>query len=404
MATWRSPGPGAALLRRLDLSGWRPTGARPSARDVRLAAIVAAICVPATVVAHHELVEPGTPYRVYAGVLAVAACVPAAFIRVAPPIAAATALAISLLGTVTGATMTGPIILSLALVALASSRAEAPLTDTLGVLSGIALAIIAVLSDDDVRGLAGIGGFAVGMLPALAGERLRAERQRARDARELARRVEELRDRDVEHAVAEERLRIARDVHDITGHHLSAIALQAAGAGRTTADPGARTAFERIHALTTDALEQTRRTLGVLRRPSDPAALAPLPRLEHVEHLLEPARASGIGVALAIDGDARELPEAVEMCAYRVVQESLANVMRHAGATHARVALRYGADALDVEVADDGRGGTDGPVRPGGGIEGMRERVALVGGTIAVGPREGGGWDVRATLPVEVPR
>jgi signal transduction histidine kinase len=239
------------------------------------------------------------------------------------------------------------------------------------------------------------------------GERLRAERVRSRDARELARRVEELRDRDVERAVAEERLRIARDVHDITGHHLSAISLQAAGAGRTTGDPLARETFERIHRLTSEALGQTRRALGVLRHEDEDGAAAPPPppRIASVEPLLGPARAAGIAAELSVEGDVRELPETVEMCAYRVVQESLTNVVRHADARSVRVVVAYGPATLRIAVDDDGRGGAaDGgpPVRGGSGIEGMRERLALVGGELTTGPGGPlGGWSVRAVVPLE---
>ncbi|HST38279.1 MAG TPA: histidine kinase [Conexibacter sp.] len=294
---------------------------------------------------------------------------------------------------------TGPlIVVALGLVGLAASRDGVRLTRTLGVFSGAVLALLAFLTSDADGLLAPISGFAIGMLPALIGEQLRAERIRARDANELARRVEELRDRDIGRAVAEERLRIARDVHDITGHHLSAISLQASGAGGKTADLEARAAFDRIHGLTTEALGQTRRALGLLRRESDGAALAPSPRLAHVEELFAPTRAAGIDVDLCVEGDPRGLTETIEMCAYRVIQESLTNVARHAAARMVRVVVDYGETALRLNVLDDGSG--RGPVRPGGGIEGMRERVALVGGELAVGPQDGGGWAVSATLPL----
>ncbi len=190
-----------------------------------------------------------------------------------------------------------------------------------------------------------IGGLAIGATPVLIGDAIRSERERTREAREFARRIAELRDRDVERAVVEERLRIARDVHDITGHHLSAISLQAAGASRATSDPVARGALERIHRLTSEALGQTRRALGVLRE-SEPAALAPTPRLEHVEQLLEPARDAGLAVDLRVDGAGRPLSDEIEVCAYRVVQESLTNVVRHASATAVHVRVAYGEREL----------------------------------------------------------
>ena len=185
-------------------------------------------------------------------------------------------------------------------------------------------------------------------------------------------------------------------MHDITGHHLSAISLQAAGASRATSDPVARGALERIHRLTSGALGQTRRALGVLRE-SEPAALAPTPRLEHVEQLLEPARDAGLAVDLRVDGAGRPLSDEIEVCAYRVVQESLTNVVRHASATAVHVRVAYGERELLVTVDDDGVGG---PGRPGGGIEGMRERVAIVGGSFAAGPARHG-WSVRASIPLD---
>lgn len=341
--------------------------------------------------------EEGRPFDGVAVLLTVAGCVPMLFWRTFPLVPAISALTTVFMLAVLNYPFTGPLILALGLVGLTASRAEGRMTGSLGVLSGAVFAATVYTQADDEPLLGAIGGFAVGMVPALIGERLRAERARVTAAQELARRVEELRDRDVQSAVAEERLRIARDVHDITGHHLSAISLLAGGAGRTTADPEARAAFERIHDLTRAALGQTRSVLGVLRHDQEPAALAPLPRLAHVEHLLEPAQAAGIAVDVRVEGDARELSETVELCAYRVIQESLTNVVRHAGARSVGVAVGYGEAELTVAVDDDG---TPGPVGAGSGIEGMRERVALVGGELAAGPRDGGGWSVRATIPL----
>ncbi|HWI73797.1 MAG TPA: histidine kinase, partial [Baekduia sp.] len=363
--------------------------ARPTAGDVARAVLVAAVCAGLTFLVRDELLSDGARDldALWLALTAVA-CAPIAFRRVAPVGAAVVALSVALLGVAIDVTMTGPIVVALGLVARATSSADLRTTGALGVFSGAVIAAVALIKADSDPLLGALSGIAVGMLPALAGDKLRAERVRTHDARELARRVEELRDRDVQRAVAEERLRIARDVHDITGHHLSAISLQSAGAGRTTTDPVARAAFERIHALTTEALGQTRRALGVLRHESEPAAaLAPPPRLAHVEHLLQPARAAGIDVGLSVDGYARELSETAEMCAYRVIQESLTNVVRHAGARAVRIGVDYGEATLTVVVDDDGCGGRGADVRAGGGIEGMRERVALVGGSLAAGPR-----------------
>jgi signal transduction histidine kinase len=375
---------------------------RPTAADLVRAVLVTAICIGVTLLLRDEPSDGGGEFDAVAAALIVLACAPIAVWRAAPLVPAICALSSLLAGAALGYSFTGPVILALGLVGLTASRAEGRVTGSLGVFSGVTLAVVTFTRADSEPLLTAIGGFAIGMLPALIGERLRVERARALDAQELARRVEELRDRDVQRAVAEERLRIARDVHDITGHHLSAISLQAAGASRTTADPLARAVFERIHGLTTEALGQTRRALGALRAASDPLALAPPPHLAHIEHLLEPARTAGSDVELRYEGRARELSETIELSAYRVIQESLTNVVRHAGARTVRIVIGYADHALTVAIDDDGAG--RGPVRAGRGIQGMRERVALVGGELAAGPRDGGGWSVRATLPLVAPR
>jgi signal transduction histidine kinase len=386
-------------------SGRSARHAWPTAGGAARAVLAAAICLGASLLANGRIDDTPSDLDVAWAVLTVAACLPLALRHRVPLVAAVVALSASLVGFALGYSMSAVLVLALALVGLSASRAAVRLTGTLGVYSGAVVAGIALASGDSTPVLATVAGFAVGMLPALLGENLRVERARTHDAREQARRIEELRDRDVQRAVAEERLRVARDVHDITGHHLSAIALQSAGAGRMTHDADARAAFERIHGLTAQALGQTRRTLGVLRDPSEPAALAPPPRLAHVEHLLAPARAAGIDVSLDVEGAPRELSETMEMCAYRVIQESLTNVVRHAGAGRVRVAVAYGEQVLAVVVDDDGQGSDAGrPVRPGSGIEGMRERLALVGGSLAAGPRDGEGWTVHATIPLEDPR
>ncbi|MDO8187382.1 sensor histidine kinase [Conexibacter sp. JD483] len=373
----------------------------PARADVLAAIVCAVVCVGlGKWVERTSTSTSTTPPRSVdlLGIAVIAiACTPVAFRRVDRRGAAIAALLLSALGATLNYPMTGPLLVALGLVGAATSRAEMRLTGTLGVFSGLVFAFCALLDTHGQWVVVLIGAFAVGMLPALVGEKLRAYRISARDANELARKVEELRDRDVERAVAEERLRIARDVHDITGHHLSAISLQAAGAGRTTPDPVAKAAFERIHGLTTEALGQTRRALGVLRE-SGPATLSPAPRLEHVELLLTPAREAGLDVDLRLRGEERSLPDDVETCAYRIVQESLTNVVRHAHASEVVVRVDFGDDELFVAVDDDGVGGQ--PGRHGGGLAGMRERVALVGGELEAGPVGRRGWSVRATLPL----
>ncbi|MDW5594723.1 histidine kinase [Conexibacter stalactiti] len=330
--------------------------------------------------------------------LAVVACAAVALRRPAPVPAALVALLASGVGSIAGYSMTLPLIVALLLAGYAALHSPRGMTILLGWFSGTVVAIAATYGSDEAVVGRALGAFALGLLPVLIGDAIRSERAQTREARELARRIEELRDRDVQRAVAEERLRIARDVHDITGHHLSAISLQAAGAGRVTPDPVAKAALERIHGLTTEALGQTRRALGVLRG-SAPAALAPSPRLGQLDALLAPARDAGLAVELKLKGRQRPLPDEIEVCAYRVVQESLTNVVRHANAGEVLVRVEYGERELFVAVDDDGVGGP--PRRHGGGLDGMRERVALVHGSFEAGPVGRRGWSVRATLPLE---
>ncbi|MDA0179811.1 sensor histidine kinase [Solirubrobacter phytolaccae] len=374
------------------------TRERPTAGDVITTVLATAACIVVTLLVRGDVDDTRRDVDALAVALIVVGFAPTVLWRTRPMVPAIAALVLLLVGTAIGYMFVGPIVLAIALVGWAACRAESSTTWSLGLFAGVTFAVVMFVKSDLESVLAAIGGFAIGMVPALVGEQLRAERLRARTAQELARRVEELRDGDVQRAVAEERLRIARDVHDITGHHLSAIALQSAGAGRMTKDPGAREAFERIHGLTVEALGQTRRSLGVLRA-SEPAELAPPPRLEHLEQLLAPVRAAGLDVQLAIEGDVRALSETAEMSAYRVVQESVTNVIRHAGADAVRIAVVYGSAVVTITVADDGRGGPS--ARTGSGIEGMRERVALVGGSLTAGTTNGHGWTVRATLPLK---
>ncbi|RPE41354.1 signal transduction histidine kinase [Streptomyces sp. Ag109_O5-1] len=205
-------------------------------------------------------------------------------------------------------------------------------------------------------------------------------------------------------AVAEERGRIARELHDVVAHHMSVISVQA-GLARFVfeTNPGkARGALGTIADTSGEALEELRRMLQVLRE-EDPRAAerAPMPTLERLAELVERVRSGGLPVEFTVDGEPRPLPPGVELCAYRVVQEALTNVLKHAGRAHARVLLRYGPHELTVSVLDDGEGVNPDRVRTGAGhgLIGMRERAKLYGGTISVGPRPEGGFAVELTLP-----
>ncbi len=208
-------------------------------------------------------------------------------------------------------------------------------------------------------------------------------------------------------AVTEERLRIARELHDVVAHSMSVVAVHA-GTGRmvATADPAAaERSLATIEETTRAALTEMRQLLDVLRSDDgeERAALHPAPGLGDLDGLVADMGRSGVDVELWISGDRPAVPSGVDLSAYRVVQEALTNVIKHAGpAAKARVDVRYTATSVCVEVTDDGRGGAA-PGTPGGhGLVGMRERVAVHGGTLDAGPGEAGGFRVAARFPLGV--
>ncbi|MDX6425143.1 MAG: hypothetical protein QOD52_548 [Gaiellaceae bacterium] len=197
-----------------------------------------------------------------------------------------------------------------------------------------------------------------------------------------------------------ERARIARELHDVIAHSVSVIVVQA-GAAEPLVDEDpeqARAALRSIRSTAGEALGEMRRLLGILRTADDELALDPQPSVARLEPLLGQARAAGLDVGLEVVGEPRPLTPGLDLAAYRIVQEALTNTRKHGGASRARIALRYGQSELEVEVADDGS--ATGPSGAGGhGVVGMRERVALYGGTLDIGAQPGGGFVVRAVLP-----
>jgi signal transduction histidine kinase len=206
--------------------------------------------------------------------------------------------------------------------------------------------------------------------------------------------------------VALERSRIAREMHDVVAHSISVIAVQAA-AGReiVRANPDrAADVFERIETVGREALAELRRMLGVLRDASDAqSSLAPQPGIEDVATLVDQSSAAGLTTDLHVEGSRRPLAPGVELAAFRIVQEALTNALKHAGtAASATVRIAFGDTSLDIEVTDDGRGAATALSRTGSGLGllGIRERVEIYGGALTSGPRPGGGYSVRAVLPI----
>ncbi len=223
-----------------------------------------------------------------------------------------------------------------------------------------------------------------------------------RQRREHAAALEADREARALEAVAEERARIAREMHDAVAHGVSVMVLQAGAAEHVLAasPERARESLRTIQETGREAIVELHRMLRLLRAPVEDAELAPQPGVARLDALLGQVRAAGLPVELTVEGRPRRLPPGVDRSAYRIVQEGLTNALKHAGPAHASVTLRYRDRALELEVLDDGRGG-EGANGGGFGLVGMRERAALYGGELDAGARPGGGYALRATLPLE---
>jgi signal transduction histidine kinase len=221
------------------------------------------------------------------------------------------------------------------------------------------------------------------------------------EAKEQAIRLEREREERARDAVTEERARIARELHDVVGHSVSVMTVQASAVRRLLQpeQEREREALLIVEQTGREALAEMRRMVGVLRRPEESPALAPQPSLEHLGKLVEQAREAGLPVELRVEGEAVQLPAGVDLTAYRLVQEGLTNAHKHARARQAEVVVRYGDGQVELTVSDDGRGGGGGD-GGGHGLVGMRERVAVYGGRLEAGPRPEGGYSLRVLLPL----
>jgi signal transduction histidine kinase len=242
----------------------------------------------------------------------------------------------------------------------------------------------------------------------VVGDSMRYRRAYYANLEERAARLETERDAQAQIAVATERARIARELHDVVAHNVSVMVVQADGASYTLdTDPGrAREALTAIAGTGRQALAEMRRLLGVLRRDDDGTdpGRAPLPGIGQLGELLEQTRAAGLPVALTVEGVPRPLPDGAALAAYRIVQESLTNTRKHGGPmATAQVMLRYLEDALVLRITDDGPGPAAAADGGGHGLTGMRERVAIYGGWVRTGRRAGGGFQVTARLPFTPP-
>ena len=258
--------------------------------------------------------------------------------------------------------------------------------------------------------------IALGALAVAAGDAARSRKAYIAEVEERARRAERDRDAEARRQVTEERVRIARDLHDVVGHQLALINVQAGVADQllTSRPDQAREALAHVRKATRAALGDLTATVGLLRQPGDPAVpVEPVASMAGLEELVGSFRSTGLRILYAVDGMVCPLPPATDLTAYRVIQESLTNVRKHAGTAATTIRVSYQPRALCLEVENDGcrdtagvRGGnasgTGGPAA-GHGITGMRERVTAAGGHLEAGPQPGGGFRVSAVLPLPAP-
>ncbi|MER6454135.1 histidine kinase [Streptomyces sp900105245] len=241
---------------------------------------------------------------------------------------------------------------------------------------------------------------------ATAGDAVRSRRAVMQAIRERAERAERTREEEARRRVAEERLRIARDLHDVVAHHIALVNVQAGVAAHVMdkRPDQAKEALAHVREASRSALNELRATVGLLRQSGDPEApTEPAPGLSRLEELAATVRSAGLPVEVARADQGTDLPAAVDLAAYRIVQEALTNVQKHAGAgARAEVSVVRVGPNVEISVLDDGAGQDAAPGAGGGhGLLGMRERVSALGGTLTTGPRYGGGFRVHAILPVE---
>jgi signal transduction histidine kinase len=332
-------------------------------------------------------------------VLAVAAAAPLAW-RTRAPLAA-------LVGVEAGALLcvvafhaswaaTGMVIVQLYTVALLGDRRRSLVVGA-GTAIAVIVAIVLVDGSLDLKGIA--MRVPLVFLTLAFGDWIRSRRALRAAARERAEREEREREEEARRRAADERVRIARELHDTLAHSLVAINVRAGVAVdlHDSQDPSA--ALQDIKQASATALRDLRATLSVLRDQDDAAPTAPAFDLEAVPGLVDRARSAGLHAEVDADLDGAVIPSAIGGTAFRIVQEALTNVLRHADASNAHVGLRATSDSLDIEITDDGRSDSS-SVSPGLGLRGMSERAAALGGHVDVGPRAEGGWRVHAVLPL----
>jgi signal transduction histidine kinase len=365
----------------------------PSARDVALAAAAAAALVVEGSLRVKGAISPAE------GLLAVAAAAPLAWRR-RTPVAA-------LLGVEAGAvacvlafrpvsSAVGMVVVALFTVAVLGDRRRSL---ALGAVTALALVGTTGLVDGFAEPPKIALRLAIVVVALAVGDTLRTRRALRDAERERVRRDAREREEEGLRREADERLRIARELHDTLAHSLVEINVRAGVAVDLHPSQDPLAALQDIQQASATALRDLRATLGLLRRQGDAAPTAPAPALEALPSLVDHARSGGLDADMDVQLDGAAIPSAIGGAAFRIVQEALTNVLRHADASSAHVRVRSSAHALDVEITDDGHAEVAG-VEPGLGLRGMAERAAALGGCLDVGSCEEGGWRVHAVLPL----
>ena len=370
------------------------------------AALAGAFCVGALVSALGEGINPsGGPVRrldALGAVLIAGMTLPLVALRLLPrAVAVVTVGCLASAGAVGDPVGIGPFAALFALGSLAytTSRRDSVLV---GIAAGIALLAGFVAAPGPLGATNPAGNLLAVAVTLLVGDLLRVRRDQNALLAERNRELEALRETETRAAILEERMRIAREVHDVVGHSLVAVTLQArAGLRRLSRSPE-RTgeALNEIEALASRALEETRTAVATIRSGTDVTALHPQPTLGDLADLVESMRGSDLDMQLTVDPAAHDLAAHLQSAAYRIVQESLSNAAKHARPAHIDVRVAHAGDVLTVEITDDGTK-TAPTVSEGSGLQGMRERAEQLGGSLEAGPAPGCGWRVRARFPVE---
>jgi signal transduction histidine kinase len=390
------PAVGAPLTQRLSL---RLRAANPSVIDSLLATAFLVIVL----VGHFSTTDSGVKYHdanPVSVLLTIGVAVPYYFRRHAPLavflISEACLVALTVGDYRTGA---APAVLLVGVYTVAAWCDVRDRAIGVGALM-IGLTVVGVVGIPGVSGVGVALNFATFAAAYLFGSTMRNRRLYSEQLETRASALERERNEETRRALAEERLRIAQELHDVVAHSMGVIAVQAGvGAHVIDTEPGeAKKALEAISQTSRSALVEIRRMLGVLREDQG-ASYVPAPGLADLHRLVRDVASAGLHAEVRVEGTTTDLPPGVDFTAYRIVQEALTNVLKHAGRATATVMIGYEDAALRLEILDDGRG-VNGQAAPGGhGLVGMRERVGVYGGSFEAGPRTGGGFRVAVRLP-----